>query len=71
LCAEKAFLKDKCERMTNGYLFFDRPILNSPHSYPERHWELDAWGQPTHPNNRDGAAWTGIPQRERRSTKQQ
>src|SRR6267142_2841835 len=27
--------------------FFERPILNSPYSYPERHWELDKEGQPT------------------------
>lgn len=27
--------------------FFDRPILNSPYKYPDRHWELDAAGQPT------------------------
>lgn len=27
--------------------FFDRPILNSPYSYPGRHWELDETGQPT------------------------
>ncbi|MDR0877930.1 MAG: DEAD/DEAH box helicase family protein [Treponema sp.] len=27
--------------------FFDRPILNSPYAYPNRHWELDAQGQPT------------------------
>jgi type III restriction enzyme len=27
--------------------FFERPILNSPYSYPSRHWELDAQGQPT------------------------
>lgn len=27
--------------------FFDHPILNSPYSYPQRHWELDAQGQPT------------------------
>src|SRR3989304_4631923 len=27
--------------------FFDRPILNSPYQYPQRHWELDAQGQPT------------------------
>ncbi|MBI3106901.1 MAG: DEAD/DEAH box helicase family protein, partial [Candidatus Rokubacteria bacterium] len=27
--------------------FFERPILNSPYAYPERHWELDAQGQPT------------------------
>ena len=27
--------------------FFERPILNSPYAYPERHWELDSEGQPT------------------------
>ena len=27
--------------------FFDHPILNSPYEVPERHWELDAQGQPT------------------------
>ncbi|MEA4882970.1 MAG: DEAD/DEAH box helicase family protein [Clostridia bacterium] len=27
--------------------FFERPILNSPYEYPERHWELDDQGQPT------------------------
>jgi type III restriction enzyme len=27
--------------------FFERPILNSPYTYPGRHWELDASGQPT------------------------
>jgi type III restriction enzyme len=26
---------------------FDKPILNSPHVVPARHWELDADGQPT------------------------
>lgn len=26
--------------------FFDRPILNNPYQYPQRHWELDANGQP-------------------------
>lgn len=31
--------------MTNE--FFERPILNSPYEYPDRHWELDAAGQPT------------------------
>jgi hypothetical protein len=32
-------------RMTND--FFLKPILNSPYSYPARHWELDPRGQPT------------------------
>lgn len=27
--------------------FFEKPILNSPYDYPERHWELDPSGQPT------------------------
>jgi len=27
--------------------FFEHPILNSPYDYPNRHWELDASGQPT------------------------
>lgn len=27
--------------------FFERPILNSPYAIPQRHWELDATGQPT------------------------
>jgi type III restriction enzyme len=31
--------------MTNP--FFERPILNKPYEYPNRHWELDGEGQPT------------------------
>lgn len=27
--------------------FFAHPILNSPHQYPGRHWELDENGHPT------------------------
>ena len=27
--------------------FFERPILNSPYTYPRQHWELDGQGQPT------------------------
>ena len=27
--------------------FFERPIINSPYGYPNRHWELDSSGQPT------------------------
>ena len=36
--------------------FFERPILNSPYAYPDRHWELDDDGQPTNqilPKRRD------------------
>lgn len=28
--------------------FFSKPIINSPYTYPLRHWELDEQGQPTH-----------------------
>jgi type III restriction enzyme len=31
----------------SGNEFFERPIINSPYEYPDRHWELDAAGQPT------------------------
>jgi len=27
--------------------FFTKPILNSPYTYPEQHWDLDEEGQPT------------------------
>lgn len=27
--------------------FFEKPILNSPYDYPQRHWELTEEGQPT------------------------
>src|SRR4051812_39544131 len=27
--------------------FFEKPILNTPYTYPDRHWELDDDGQPT------------------------
>ena len=36
--------------------FFERPILNSPYSYPARHWELDSEGQPTQQDRRDSAS---------------
>lgn len=32
--------------MENG--FYGQPILNSPYERPNRHWELDETGQPTH-----------------------
>jgi hypothetical protein len=35
--------------------FFERPILNSPYAYPDRHWELDDDGQPTSRNHRGAA----------------
>lgn len=33
--------------VTNSASFFEKPILNSPYRYPDRHWELDSDGQPT------------------------
>ncbi len=36
--------------------FFERPILNSPYESPQRHWELDAQGQPTQQIIRESAA---------------
>ena len=50
--------------MNNGNPFFDHPILNSPYSYPERHWELDDQGQPTQKiiqNRRPAEFITPIP----------
>ena len=44
--------------------FFQQPILNSPYAYPDRHWELDASGQPTHqiiPSRRPVRLITPIP----------
>ena len=29
-----------------GDLFFEQPAINSPDTYPARHWELDDQGQP-------------------------
>lgn len=37
--------RDTARRMDSH--FFEKPILNSPHDYPGRHWALDANGQPT------------------------
>ena len=55
--------------------FFERPILNSPYAYPDRHWELDDDGQPTNqilPKRRDSKLLTPVPkpQRRRRTTGQ-
>jgi type III restriction enzyme len=33
--------------MTDSNPFFDHPILNSPYSCPQRHWELDDQGKST------------------------
>ena len=53
--------------------FFERPILNSPYAYPDRHWELDDDGQPTNqilPTRRDSKLLTPVPkpQKRRRTT---
>jgi len=49
--------------------FFERPILNSPYEYPNRHWELDADGQPTQrimENRRRAEFITPIPKPKKR-----
>lgn len=49
--------------------FFDRPILNSPYAYPQRYWELDSQGQPTHQiieNRRRAEFITPIPKPKKR-----
>jgi type III restriction enzyme len=56
--------------------FFEHPILNSPYQRPQRHWELDAQGQPTQQiieNRRRAEFITPIPKprkRKRGSTQQ-
>ncbi|HBK60165.1 MAG TPA: restriction endonuclease, partial [Firmicutes bacterium] len=47
----------------------EKPILNSPYEYPERHWELDDQGQPTQrivENRRPAAYITPIPKPRKR-----
>lgn len=55
--------------------FFEHPILNSPYSYPVRHWELDSQGQPTQEiieSRRNAKFITPIPKpRKRKEPKQQ
>jgi type III restriction enzyme len=49
--------------------FFEHPILNSPYSYPARHWELDEDGQPTNrieENRRESKLMTPVPRPQRR-----
>ncbi|WDP91068.1 MAG: DEAD/DEAH box helicase family protein [Desulfobacter sp.] len=50
--------------MAPANLFFEQPILNSPYTYPDRHWELDEQGQPTQkviPKRRKAEFLTPIP----------
>ncbi len=59
--------------MTSGNPFFDHPILNSPYSHPERHWELDGQGQPTQKvieTRRPAEFITPIPKPKKRTDKQ-
>jgi type III restriction enzyme len=52
--------------------FFEHPILNSPYSYPEQHWELDADGQPTQQiigSRRRAEFITPIPKPRKQKTK--
>jgi type III restriction enzyme len=53
--------------------FFDHPILNSPYSRPERHWDLDEQGQPTQKiidTRRRAEFITPIPKPKKRKAKQ-
>ena len=50
--------------------FFDQPILNSPYSYPNQHWELDETGQPTQSVNesrRPSSLITPVPKPQSRN----
>ena len=54
--------------------FFDHPILNSPYECPQRHWELDSEGQPTHQvldRRRRAEFITPIPKPKKRKDRQQ
>jgi len=55
--------------------FFEHPILNSPYECPQRHWELDASGQPTQKTietRRRAEFITPIPKpKKRKATKEQ
>lgn len=60
--------------MTDSNPFFDHPILNSPYSYPSRHWELDPQGQPTQKiieSRRPAEFITPIPKPKKRKGGQQ
>jgi len=49
--------------------FFEQPILNSPYTYPGRHWELDDDGQPTNniiASRRRSAFITPVPKPKKR-----
>ena len=53
--------------------FFERPILNSPYEYPNRHWELDEAGQPTQKiveSRRPAEFITPIPKPRKRGRRQ-
>ncbi|HVA50000.1 MAG TPA: hypothetical protein VNH11_26780 [Pirellulales bacterium] len=54
--------------------FFERPIINSPYECPQRHWELDAHGQPTQhilESRRRAEFITPIPKPRKRKTPDQ
>ncbi|HEX7448052.1 MAG TPA: DEAD/DEAH box helicase family protein [Pirellulales bacterium] len=54
--------------------FFERPIINSPYVCPQRHWELDAHGQPTQQileSRRRAEFITPIPKPKKRKTPNQ
>jgi type III restriction enzyme len=53
--------------------FFEQPILNGPYDPPDRHWELDAQGQPTQQiieSRRKAEFITPIPKPKKQKQKQ-
>ena len=53
--------------------FFEQPIVNSPYGYPDRHWELDAEGQPTNrllDGRRRAEFVTPVPKPQKRAASQ-
>jgi len=54
--------------------FFEKPVINNPYDYPQKHWELDETGQPTQnviEKRRPAKFVTPIPNPKKRKTKQQ
>ncbi len=66
-------MTDEQEANTEVDLFFQKPILNSPYEYPERHWELNDDGQPTHniqQKRRPASFITPVPKPKKRRKRQ-
>src|SRR5947199_7453054 len=67
--AKRGSLAIRTRTLSMANPFFERPILNSPYDCPQRHWELDAQGQPTQriiDNRRAAQFITPIPKPKKR-----